>query len=55
MRKVGAELVRAEPVLLHVGFTVSPMPWKMSATDYTQVFATGSAANEVDSSMLLVR
>ena len=44
----GAELVRAEPVLLDVGFTVGSMRRKMSAIDYAQVFAADTAANEVD-------
>jgi hypothetical protein len=43
----GAELIRAEPVFLHVGFTVGTMLWKMSATDYAQVFVANTAANEV--------
>ena len=34
-------------VLLDVGFTVSPMRREVSATDYAQVFAADTAANEV--------
>lgn len=45
--RFGAELVRAEPVFLHVGFTVNAMRPKMSATDYAQLFAADQAANEV--------
>jgi hypothetical protein len=44
----GAELVRAEPALLNVGFTVRPVRGKVSATDYAQMFAADMATNEVD-------
>jgi hypothetical protein len=40
-------LVRAERVLGHVGFTVSPISGKMSATDYAQMSAADTAANEI--------
>jgi hypothetical protein len=46
--RFGAEFIRAEPVLLDVGFTVDPMRRKVSATDYVQVFAADQAANEVE-------
>jgi hypothetical protein len=42
------ELVRAEPVFLHVGFTVDAMSQKMFAAYQLQVFTADTAANEVD-------
>jgi hypothetical protein len=43
----GAESVRAEPVLLHVGLTINAVDAEMPAAYDSQVFAAGSAANEM--------
>ena len=47
MEGFGAELVRAEPIVLDVGCTVNAMRRKVSVTDYAQVFAADEATDKM--------